>query len=138
MIKAVKVINLFSTLLFAAILLLVYAFLPVKVNLNIEGVSDLHKQDFFYQVLIGFLAVNILLRLLIFYGLKSLPALLLSWISSFIFVLNFYFTLLIGFVGVWNNSTSIAPSSYSYLNIIGPFLVVVWVIGLIFLVIKKK
>ena len=138
MIKAVKVLNLFSTLLFAAVLLLVYAYLPVSVSLNVEGLKTVHKQDFFYQALIGFLAVNILMRLLIFNGLKRLPSLVLSWTSSLIFVVNFYFTLLIGFIGVWNNATSISPSSYSYLNVIGPVLIAIWLLGLIFLAFKKK
>lgn len=138
MIKAVKVLNLFSMLLFAAILLLVYAYLPISVNLNVDGVSSIHKQDFFYQALIGFLALNILLRMVIFYALRSIPALLLSWVSSFIFVINFYFTLLIGFIGVWNNSTHVSPSSYSYLNILGPVLLVIWVVGLIFLAFRKS
>lgn len=138
MIKAVKVLNLFSTLLFAAILLMVYAFLPVSVDLNIEGVGTVHKQELFYQALIGFLAINILLRLVIFYGFRGFRPTLLAWTSSLIFVVNFYFTVLIGFIGVWNNATSISPSSYGYLNTIGPLLLIVWVVGLIFLVIKKS
>ena len=138
MIKAVKVLNLFSTLLFAAVLLLVYAYLPISVNFNIEGVSNMHKQDFFYLALLGFLAINILMRVVVFVGLKRIGTLLMSWISGLIFVVNFYFALLIGFVGIWNNATHVSPSSYSYLNVIGPFFVLIWIVGLIFLAFKKE
>ncbi|MBC6400781.1 MAG: hypothetical protein GDA51_02480 [Ekhidna sp.] len=137
MIKAVRVLNLFSTLLFAAVLLLVYAYLPISVNLNLEQLGNLHKQDFFYRSLIIFLALNILLRLVIFYGLKRLKASLLSWVSGLIFVTNFYCTLLIGFIGVWNNPTHISPAGYGYLNIMGPIFLIIWLAGLIFLVFKK-
>jgi len=138
MIKAVRVLNLFSTLLLAAVLLLVYAYLPVSVDLNIEGLKNPHKQDFFYRSLTFFLVINILLRFLIFYGLKHLKVFLLSWVSGFIFVTNFYFALLVGFIGVWNNSTHIAPAGYDYLNIMGPALLIIWLAGLVFLVVKKK
>ena len=137
MIKTVKVLNLFSTLLFAIVLLLVYAYLPINVDLNVEGWHPVHKQDFFYQLLTIFLGINILLRVVIFYGLKHLKVLLLSWVSGLIFVMNFYFTLLAGFIGVWNNPTHISPSSYDYLNIIGPFFLIIWLAGLIFLLFKK-
>ncbi|MEM0939434.1 MAG: hypothetical protein AAGI25_06550 [Bacteroidota bacterium] len=137
MIKAFKVLTVFSTLLFAAILLLVYAYLPISVDLNIEGLASIHKQTLFYQVLVVFIAVNILLRLIINQGFKSWHGSTKAWLSLLIFIVNFYLTLLIGFVGVWNNSTHISPSSYNYLNFIGPVLLVVWLIGLIFLVFKK-
>ena len=137
MIKTVKVLNLFSTLLFAIVLLLVYAYLPINVDLNVEGWHPIHKQDFFYQLLTIFLGINILLRVVIFYGLKHLKVLLLSWVSGLIFVMNFYFTLLAGFIGVWNNPTHISPSSYNYLNIIGPFFLIIWLAGLIFFTIQK-
>lgn len=137
MIKVVKVLNLFSTLLFAAILLMVYAYLPINVDLNMQGMSDMHKQDFFYNALIIFLVFNILLRLIVKVGLKNLRPQLNSWSSALIFILNFYLTLIVGFIGVWNNATSISPGDYAYLNYMGPVLLIFWAVGLIFLVFKK-
>ena len=138
MIKAIKVLNVFSTLLFAAILLLVYAYLPISVDLNIDGLSSIHKQTLFYQLLAGFVILNIILRLTINHGFKSLVELPKAWLSLLIFIVNFYLTLLVGFVGVWNNATHVSPSSFGYLNLIGPVLLTIWVVGLIFLVIKKS
>lgn len=138
MIKAVKVLNLFSTILFAVVLLTIYAYLPISVDLNIDGVTAVHKQSFFYQALIAFISVNIILRLIFNFGFKKNGGLLSSWLSSLILIINVYLTLLIGFIGVWNNATHIAPSGYSYLNFIGPILLIIWIGGLIFLVIKKQ
>jgi len=138
MIKAIRTLTVFSVLLFAAVLLLIYAYLPIQVDLNVQGLSSMHKQTFFYQTLIAFLVVNILLRLVIRVGFRSLEGLTKAWINLLIFIVNFYFTLLVGFVGVWNNATSITPSSYSYLNFIGPVLLVIWVVGLIYFILQKS
>ncbi|MEM6831488.1 MAG: hypothetical protein AAF551_13340, partial [Bacteroidota bacterium] len=85
-----------------------------------------------------FILVNILLRLVLGYGLRSLNLSIRSWMMGLIFLLNFYITLIIGFIGVLNNSTHVSPSSYAYLNFLGPILLIGWMIGLIFLVFKKS
>lgn len=138
MIKAVKVLNTFSMLLFAAILLMVYAYLPINVDMNVTGMGGMHKQSFFYNAIVLFLVFSILLRLIITVGLKRLPSMIHAWVSALIFILNFYLTTLIGFIGVWNNAASITPSDYSYLNYMGPVLLIFWLVGLIFLVIKNR
>ncbi|MEM9338713.1 MAG: hypothetical protein AAGA66_08305 [Bacteroidota bacterium] len=135
--KAVRVLNRFSSILFIAILLLVYAYLPVQVDLKVQELS-VHKQHFFYYSLGTFILVNILLRLVLGYGLRSLNLSIRSWMMGLIFLLNFYITLIIGFIGVLNNSTHVSPSSYAYLNFLGPILLIGWMIGLIFLVFKKS
>ena len=137
MIKAFKVLNVFSTLLFAATLLLVYAYLPISIDLNIEGFSQMHKQTFFYQVLIAFIVANTLLRLIINLGFKKWEGLPKAWLTLLIFIVNFYFTLIVGFIGVWNNSTHVAPEGYAFLNYIGPVFLIIWAAGLIFLVFRK-
>ena len=137
MIKSIKVLNLFSTLLFGIILLLVYAYLPISVDVNIEGVSTVHKQTFFYVALSSFLVINVLLRLITRFGFTKFNETLKGWVSLVVLVVNVYLTLLVGFIGVWNNATSISPDGYGYLNYIGPFLLVCWIIGLIFLVFKN-
>lgn len=138
MIKAVKVLNITSTLLFTVALLLIYGYLPISVDLNIEGIGDLHKHRFFYYSLSAFVAVNIIVRLILNFGFKSVSENVFAWMTSLIFILNLYLTFLVGFVGVWNNSHSISASSYAYLNYLGPFFILIWVGGLIFLVVKKR
>lgn len=138
MIKAVKVLNITSTGLFTIILVLIYAYLPISVDLNIDGVGNIHKQRFFYYAASAFVVVNILLRVILNLGFKSASENLFAWLMSLIFIMNLYLTFIVGFVGVWNNSTHISPGNYSYLNYLGPFFIIIWVGGLIFLVVKKK
>jgi len=136
--KAVQVLNRFSVLLFSAIFLLVYAYLPISVNLEIEGMGQLHKQTFFYYLFGTFLGINIIMRVALHLGLRGVEDDTSAWIRSIIFVINFFLTTLVGFIGVLNNSTHISPGNYAYLNYLGPVFLVIWAIGLIFLLISKK
>ena len=138
MIKAIKVLNVISVLLFAAVLLLVYAYLPIQVDLNIEDIRTLHKQTFFYYAFGGFIVINIVLRLIANLGTKGLNDITSSWIKTIIFIVNFYLTTMVGFIGVMNNSTHISPNSYAYLTYLGPTFLVIWLVGLVFLFIRNK
>ncbi len=138
MIKAVKFLNLISVFLFIIVLVLIYAYLPISVDLNIDGIENIHKHRFFYYSGAAFLITNILLRVILNLGFKSVSENVLAWMTSLIFIMNVYLTFLIGFVGVLNNSTHISPSNYAYLNFLGPFFILIWVGGLIFLVVKRR
>lgn len=138
MVKAIKVFNSISVLLFSAILLLVYAYLPIMVDFNIEGVKGMHKQTFFYYAFGTFVVVNILMRVGVTLGSKGLEENLAAWARAILFIVNFYLASMVGFIGVINNTGHINPSSYTYLNFLGPIFLVVWVVGLIFLFLKKK
>ena len=138
MIKATKVLNSLSIIFFMAILLLVYAYLPIMVDLNVERLKDFHKQTFFYYTVGGFVVVNVILKLVTSLGAKYLPKEPQAWLNAIIFVINFNITLIVGFIGVWNNPAHIEPESFAYLNYMGPILIIIWVIGLIFLYFKKK
>lgn len=138
MIKVVNVLNVLSIFLFSAILLLVYAYLPISVNLNVEGLSAVHRQTFFYYIFGSFVGINVLIRIATSGGQKSMNSTLFAWIRLIIFIINFYLTTLVGFIGVLNNSTHINPESYNYLMYLGPILLAVWIIGLFFLIIKSR
>ncbi|MEP1032392.1 hypothetical protein [Ekhidna sp.] len=138
MIKAIKVFNSISVLLFSVILLLVYAYLPIMVDLNVEGVKDLHKQTFFYYAFGSFVIVNLIVRIGVTLGSRKLPENLAAWIRAILFIINFYLASMIGFIGVINNTGHINPSSFGYLNFIGPIFLLVWGVGLIFFLFKKK
>ncbi len=137
MIKAVKVLNTISILLFSGVLLLVYAYLPIMVDVNLEGVKDIHKQTLFYYLFGAFVVVNFILRIGINYGTRGISNQLGGWIRSILFIVNFYFATIIGFIGVVNNTGHINPESYAYLNFLGPIFLVIWIIGLIFFILKK-
>lgn len=136
--KAVSVLNRISTVLFVIILLLVYAYLPIQVELNVEGLDTVHKQRFFYYALFAFIIVNLLLRVILTFGFRSSKVDIAAWLRGLIFVLNFYMTLIMGFIGVLNNATHVSPSSYAYLNFLGPILLVGWVVGLVVVIVKQR
>ena len=138
MIKAIKVFNSISVLLFSVILLLVYAYLPIMVDMNVEGVKDVHKQTFFYYAFGTFVLVNIIIRIGASLGSRNLEENLAAWIRAILFIVNFYLASMVGFIGVMNNTGHINPSSYAYLNFLGPLFLIIWVGGLIFFIVKKK
>ncbi len=143
MIKTVNFLRFLSIVLFLIILGLVYAFLPITVQLTEEtNQLTVHKSSFFYYTIAFFLVVNlfvtlmtaILKPLLMRKGGDELTA----WFNSLSFVINIYFTLLVGFVGVLNNQTHVSISSYAYLNYLGPLILASWIIGFFYLIVKKK
>ena len=90
MVKAIKVFNSISVFLFSVILLLVYAYLPIMVDLNVEGLQDLHKQTFFYYAFGSFVLVNVLIRLGVTLGSRGLDENLSAWIRAILFIINFF------------------------------------------------
>ncbi len=138
MIKAVKILNLFSVLLFTSILLLIYAYLPIQVELYLEEVKSLHKQTLFYYVFAAFIVLNVSLIVITNLLLKKLSEIISAWVKSFIFVVNFYLTTLIAFIGVINNATHLKIEDFVYLMYVSPIILALWCIGLIYLWIKKK
>jgi len=138
MIKAVKVLNVFSVILFAGVLLLVYAYLPIKVDLKNDLINPMNKQHFFYYAVTIFILGNLFLRVIFHFGLKGLNAEIVGWFTLLIFAVNFYLSVLIGFIGVLNNPNSVEASSFAYLTYLGPILILGWIIGLIILFFKSN
>lgn len=140
MVRAVKILKILSALLFLGTLLYVYSLLPVMVNIYPDAMGwELHKEYFFYGILIVFIIINVFL---LFIERMITPIItsdeVLSWVRGLAFVVNIYISLLIGYVGVINNQGSFQPSSYIYLNYLGPILIFAWISGLIFLIRKNN
>lgn len=138
MIKAIKVLNAVSVLLFSVVLLGTYAYLPVMVDVQIDGVGDIHKQTLFYYFFAAFVVINILLRVGLSFFSSGRSEDWVAWIRTIIFVVNFYLSAIFGFIGVSNNTTSVSPEDFAYLNYLGPVFLGVWLVGLIFFLLKKK
>lgn len=139
MLKVVNFLKFLSITLFLGILILVYAYLPIMVNLQ-PGSSEiqLHKETFFYYTIAVFVIVNIVM--LAFQKLtenKISKLEVKAWARGAGFVVNIYLTLLIGFIGVINNAQHLDPAGFAYLNYMGPVLIISWIIGLIYLIFKK-
>lgn len=138
MVKAVKVLNRISIFLFVIVLLTSYAYLPISVNVNIDGVGDFHKQTFFYYSVTSFILTNLLIRIVLHFGIQNLNDIIKSWITSLICILNLYLSFLLVFIGVWNNQGHINPSIFSTFTLFGPILLLIWLVGTIFLFIKNS
>ncbi|MEM9324449.1 MAG: hypothetical protein AAGA85_02290 [Bacteroidota bacterium] len=141
MAKVVGVVRFFSIVLFLGILGMIYAYLPVKVQLLPEGDLQVDRATFFYGTASLFLIVNIVFVVITRTLEKSLRRVsenLFAWLKAGSPVLNVYITLLVGFIGVINNSVDVSPSSYAYLNFLGPIIVLTWIGGLLYLVFKAK
>jgi hypothetical protein len=61
-----------------------------------------------------------------------------GWFAALPVVVNFYICFLVGFLGVLNNPSNIQFSSYEYLNYLGPILLLVWGILIIYFMSTKK
>ncbi|MEL7006739.1 MAG: hypothetical protein AAFN93_29035, partial [Bacteroidota bacterium] len=65
-------------------------------------------------------------------------AVLHAWLLGLTPIVNIYLTMLVGFVAVINNPTDINASSYGYLNVLGPILITLWLVGLVVLLFKGR
>ncbi|MFY0605409.1 MAG: hypothetical protein JXR10_01770 [Cyclobacteriaceae bacterium] len=139
MLRVVSFLKFLSIVLFLIIIVLVYAYLPVMVDLEAkEGALQIRKENFFYFAIGIFVVVNIAMlgfQKLIEPKIASLD--LKAWLRGLAFVVNIYLTLLAGFLGVLNNSGHLDVAGFSYLNYFGPILIFSWVIGLLYLIYKR-
>jgi hypothetical protein len=143
MIRVVGLIRVLSVVLFLIVLGLVYAYLPVMVRVLPQDATLLfHREYVFYSAVGLFFLINLFVFMLI----KMVNPLLLSrkgeemtaWFNSIGFVINVYVATLFGFIGVLNNPLHISASSYGYLNYMGPILLMIWIVGIIYFSVKKK
>lgn len=142
MLKTIRLLRNLSSVLFLGILTLVYAYLPVMVRLDPEGnFVELHRSDFFYYAIGVFLVINIITWALTRLGTTMLAGKRsedsVAWFNALPVLINFYLTLLAGFIGVFNNPGVSYAKNFAYLNYIGPVLIFVWLFGFIYLLNRK-
>lgn len=140
MLKAVNLLKVLSVLLFLGVLLVVYAYSPIMVKLRPDTPDlQLHKENFFYFGIAFFAIINIaLLAFQRMYEKSIQKTEVKAWVRGFTFVINLYLAFIIGFIGVINNTNHLKPEGWAYLNYLGPILIFVWIVGLIYLIIKKE
>lgn len=143
MIKTVKFLRVLSVILFLGTLALVYAYLPIQVQLTEEkNQLVIHRENFFYFAVVFFLVINLLAVLMT--NLLSPWVMLkggeqaVAWLAGLGFVINIYLSMLMGFIGVLNNQAHVSTSGFAYLNYIGPVLILVWIIGIFYLIKSPK
>ena len=143
MIKMVNLIRVLSIVLFLGVLALVYAYLPVMVRVLPQDQTMLiHREYFFYYAVGVFFVVNGFSWGLI----KIIDPLIelkrgemaTAWFNMIAAVLNIYLALILGFIGVLNNPQHVSASGFSYLNYMGPILLIIWMVGFFYLSVNKK
>jgi hypothetical protein len=150
-----KVFHFISVLFFVFAFLYIYASLPdmVAYQLNEDGVGIkiLTKSTFFYSGILLFLFLNVLLvvpaKLIENQGTANLNRLfpigdvfrdyMLTWIYSFIAILNISLCILGLFVHSINNQNEIATGEFSFFFYLVPIFFVVWIGGLFWIILQK-
>jgi hypothetical protein len=157
--RFIKLLQIISVIIFLGVLILVYAYLPQQVGFSIgrSGLlsENISREYFFYGMLAAFVISNILC-IGLGKALEQLPArtatpgrgavffneatknAVIGWIKSFCFILNAVFIFGLMYVGMLNNAESIKGNNFGLFLFIGPVLVVIWLLLLIFIIIRQK
>ena len=150
-----KVFHFLSVLLFIFSFLYIYSALNELVVLEIseegEVVKSMSKNTFFYSGLVIFIILNVTLltpaKLIEHQSTKNLKRLfpigdefrdyMLTWIYSFVGIINFSLSIMGLFVHSINNQNEISTGSFAFFFYLIPIFFVVWVIGLFWILLKK-
>ncbi|MBR9997967.1 MAG: hypothetical protein KFF73_03305 [Cyclobacteriaceae bacterium] len=137
MIKILRVFTTFSIIVFLAVLLVVYAFLPDPAGIVFTDkgnvIYEISRNTFFYMFAGGFLLFQ--LTFFLFNTLVSKNRFktagrygLAAWFRGMFLAVNIFFILLILFYGFANNAISYSYSSVLFMGIAGPVILVIWLL----------
>ncbi|WP_373496839.1 DNA topoisomerase IV [Aquiflexum sp.] len=150
-----KVFHFLSVLIFIFVFLYTYAALPDLVVYEIdsqEGLSKIiSKNTFFYAVIILFVVLNIILitpgKLIENQSTKNLSKIfpvgdvyrdyILTWIYSFVGIINISLSILCIFVHSINNQNEISSGDFNFFFYLIPVFFVVWIVGLFWILFQK-
>jgi hypothetical protein len=137
MLKAAKVLRIFSVLLFLATLLFTYAYVPLTLEVNIEALGRVGREHFFYFFLILFVVLAMMLRFLrTRVDAMGVPHEVRLWVHLLPFVVFTSLVLVIGYLGVLNNAQNVGPANYFYLNWLAVLLIAAWAVGLVVVIVR--
>ena len=138
MFNAIKVIRFITTFVFLAVLLASYAYLPLTMDINIDGFERVGKDFYFYSAVGLYLLLNLITYFFRFYAdrvkLTLYRRLMVHILAP---VLYFSLTLIIGFLTVVNNALDVIPSTYYYLNYLCVILILGWIFSFLFVTVRK-
>jgi hypothetical protein len=138
-IQFAKTIRIITSLLFIAVLALSYAYLPLTLDMNWQGMPRMDRDIFFYAALGLFIFFNFATYFFRWsadrLGTKPNTRLMVHLLPSFLY---FAMVTLIGYIVVWNNATDVSPDDYFYLNYISIFLILGWTVLFIYFLIRKQ
>jgi hypothetical protein len=141
-----------SILIYLGILLVVYAYMPDAVAYQTDEMGNykdfVSKDTFFYTLLVSFSVANAIFFIFrktleaankpgSFLGSGDFKEVFLTWFVSFMLVVNIMFIFTTIFMGIFNNQDYLTLSRFGLLAYIGPSLVVIKLVVLIFLLGKR-
>jgi hypothetical protein len=150
-----KVFHFLSVLIFIFVLLYTYAALPDQVAYEIDrqgAISKMiSKNAFFYTGIILFVVLNVILitpgKLIENQGTKNIKRLfpigdifrdyMLTWIYSFVGIINISLCIMSLFVHSINNQNEISSGDFNFFFYLIPVFFVVWIVGLFWILVKK-
>ena len=150
-----KVFHFLSVLIFIFVLLYTYAALPDQVAYEIDSQGAISKMisknAFFYAGIILFVVLNVSLitlgKLIENQGTKNIKKLfpigdifrdyMLTWIYSFVGIINISLCIMSLFVHSINNQNEISSGDFNFFFYLIPVFFVVWIVGLFWILVKK-
>jgi len=146
MFKVLKFLTNFTILVFLAVVLTVYAFMPQPAGIlfDEEGktIYSVPRDTFFYFSLFAFIAI----QLIVFFFIKNLEKKaegdvmqrFLIWSQGFNLAINLFFILFLVFIGLANNAVDYSFSSIQFILYAAPLVVILWVMLLpVWLYVKR-
>lgn len=150
-----KVFHFLSVLIFIFVFLYTYSALPDQVIYEIDsrrGESKIMTKDsFFYIGIILFMVLNVILiipgKLIENQSTKNLKKLfpigdifrdyILTWIYSFVGIINISLCIMCLFVHSLNNQNEISSGEFNFFFYLIPIFFVVWIVGLFWILLQK-
>ncbi len=138
MLQSAKFIRVFTAFFFLAMLLMIYGYMPLTLDINIPGFERVGRAFFFYSCIGLFVLFNLITYFFRYLADRSsMKYYQRATIHLLPSVLYFSMTLLIGYLGAVNNASSIDPSRYSYLTYVSSVLLILWFFSFLFTLIKQ-
>jgi uncharacterized membrane protein len=150
-----KVFHFLSVLIFIIIFLYTYSALPDQVAYEIDSQGSISKiiskNTFFYSGIILFLILNVILitpgKLIENQSTKNIKRLfpigdvfrdyMLTWIYSFVGIINISLCIMSIFVHSINNQNEISSGEFNFFFYLIPVFFVVWIVGLFWILLQK-
>ena len=156
--KFIKLFWLLSMIGFLALLLWVYANMPPQIDISMVNSAfseiTISKNAFFYSMIAivvstngSILMLSKVLQLLTarhlkendgFYPQEGHNNRLINWLGSFSIILNLFCIIGVLFVGLYNTIEKEAGHPYIYIVYTSLFLMLVWLLGLIYIIASKR
>lgn len=147
--KFVKLFWVFSLVGFLGALLFSYTSIPEKVDIALGStmVSSIFlSRDVFFYLMVGIMVFTNATLLTMAKVLNIIPVKthvgftegIINWLGSFSVILNLFYSITALIVGFYNNPAYNSSTHYNYLAYIGLVLILVWVLGLVYVLAQKN